>query len=88
VTDAEPDVLGASVGTDRDGSWPASHAVLSRYPLLRILYQGEGQPQAPANFIERISVLAAVECGDEWRPALVGMQSLQAAQFRETRRRP
>jgi hypothetical protein len=39
MTDAKLDVLHASVGTDQDGSWQAPHAILSRYPLLRILCQ-------------------------------------------------
>jgi hypothetical protein len=41
MTDAELDVLHVSVRPDRYGGWPASHAISSGYPLLRILHQGE-----------------------------------------------
>jgi len=41
VNSAELDVTRAPVGIDRDGGRPASHAKLLRYPLSRILYQGE-----------------------------------------------
>ena len=41
MPDSELDVLHASVGIDHDGGGPASHAISSGYPLLRILHEAE-----------------------------------------------
>jgi hypothetical protein len=84
VSDAELDVLRASIGTDQDRSRPAPHAISSRDLLPRILHQGEREPQTPANFSERVAVLAAMERYDEWwfSPSL--SQPLQAAELRQT----
>src|SRR5437588_10413391 len=88
MSDPELDLLREPIGADQDGSRPASHPKLLRYPLLRILDQGERQPQALANFPERSAVVAAVERDDERRASPGLVQSLQAAELRETRRRP
>jgi hypothetical protein len=88
VSHAELKVLGAPVGPDRDGRRPAAHTISPGDPLLPILDQYERQPQAPANILEGVAVVAAVERHDGGRAFACFVESLKAAELSDARRRP
>ena len=82
MTDAELDLLHASLGIDRDGSWPASHAISSGDLLLQILHEGERQLEGQHDGPVRIGS-KAFEVGERIRRKIHGGQS---AGLRRSRR--